>query len=46
MIKSTQRLRANRRQSWLGLSEQLGTFCQVDFRLDYAATIIGVRALK
>lgn len=33
-------------QRWLGLFEQFRAFCSVDFRLDYAATIIGASALK
>jgi len=33
-------------ERWLGLSEQFRAFRYVDFRLDYAAIIIGVSALK
>jgi len=33
-------------QRWFGLSEQFRAFREVDFRRDYAATIIGVSALK
>jgi len=33
-------------QRWIGLSEQFRAFLQVDFRLDYSATIIGASALN